>query len=172
MVIKHVLKQISDQFVEWQEKTFPCRVGRNGFSNDKKEGDGCTPTGTWKLLNVYYRSDKMPKPQTSLPIIEITQGMGWSDDPNDPSYNTCVGLPYNFSHEKLWRDDDLYDLFITIDHNTNPTVAGKGSAIFIHKLRPELSSTEGCLALQPEDLKYLVETATCDTCWIIGESLA
>jgi L,D-peptidoglycan transpeptidase YkuD (ErfK/YbiS/YcfS/YnhG family) len=44
--------------------------------------------------------------------------MGWSDDPKDPSYNTCVNLPYAFSHEKLWRDDDLYDLFITIDHNT------------------------------------------------------
>ncbi len=167
-----MLKQINDHLVQWKDKIFPCRVGRNGFSTDKKEGDGCTPTGTWKLLNVYYRKDKMPKPNTSLPVIEITPDMGWSDDPKDPAYNSCVKLPYAFSHEKLWREDDLYDLFITIDHNTNPVVADKGSAIFIHQLRKEATPTDGCLALSLEDLKCLVESATRDASWIIGESLA
>ncbi|MCE2716939.1 MAG: L,D-transpeptidase [Pseudomonadota bacterium] len=170
--MKPILKQINDHLVEWQEKIFPCRVGRGGFSNNKKEGDGCTPTGSWQLLNVYYRPDKMPKPNTVLPVIEITQNMGWSDDPKDAAYNSCVKLPYAFSHEKLWRDDDLYDLFITIDHNTDPVVPGNGSAIFIHKLRPEGTPTDGCLALNDDDLKYLVETITPDTSWIIGEGLA
>lgn len=166
------LKQINSQLVQWEGKNLACTVGRNGFSNNKKEGDGCTPTGTWKLLNVYYRPDKMPKPNTALPVIEITQNMGWSDDPTDLAYNTCINLPYAFSREGLWREDDVYDLFITIDHNTNPVISGKGSAIFIHKMRPEATPTEGCLALSFEDLMYLVETATCDTCWVIGEDLA
>ncbi len=170
--MRKTLKQISDQLVEWEGKILPCTVGRNGFSNDKKEGDGCTPTGTWKLLSVYYPADKIPKPKTVLPTIEITPGMGWSDDPKDTAYNTCVQLPYTHSHEGLWREDDLYYLFITISHNTNPVVAGKGSGIFIHRMRPEGTPTAGCLALSFEDLMHLVETATLDTHWVIDKNLA
>lgn len=166
-----MLKQINGHQVLWQDKILPCRVGRNGFSNTKQEGDGCTPSGAWKLLTVYYRPDKILTPKTVLPIVEITPDMGWSDDPKDSAYNTCITLPYEFSHEKLWRDDSLYDLFITINHNTNPTISGHGSAIFIHLMRESMVPTEGCLALKSEDLQYLAETATLDTCWVIGEGL-
>lgn len=170
--MKQTLKQINAQQVEWHQEIVPCKVGRNGFSINKKEGDGCTPIGTWKFLNVYYRPDKMTKPNTVLSVIEITPDMGWSDDPKDVAYNTCIKRPYAFSHEKLWRDDDLYDLLITIDHNTAPTIAGNGSAIFIHKQAPDCTPTEGCLALGLVHLKYLVETATHETYWTIGDYLA
>lgn len=166
-----MLKQINAQKVLWQGKFLPCRVGRSGFSKTKQEGDGSTPIGIWKLLNAYYRPDKIPPPKTVLPIVEITPDMGWSDDPKDSAYNTCITLPYELSHEKLWRDDNLYDLFITINHNTNPINSGKGSAIFIHRMRESMVPTEGCLALKFEDLQYLVETATLDTCWVIEEGI-
>lgn len=165
------LRQINDHQVLWQGKLLPCRVGRNGFSKTKQEGDGCTPTGTWKLLTVYYRPDKMPPPKTVLPVVEIMQNMGWSDDPKDLSYNQCMTIPYPFSHEKLWRDDNLYDLFITINHNINPTISGNGSAIFIHRVRESMAPTEGCLALKFEDLLHVVETAVFNTFWIVGEEL-
>ena len=80
-----MLKQINSHQVLWQDKILPCRVGRNGFSTAKQEGDCCTPTGTWKLLTVYYRADKISAPKTVLPTVEITQKMGWSDDPKDSS---------------------------------------------------------------------------------------
>lgn len=165
------LRQINDHQVIWQDKLLPCRVGRHGFSKTKQEGDGCTPIGNWKLLTIYYRPDKIAKPQTVLPLIEITQNMGWSDDPKDPAYNQCVTTPHPFSHEKLWRDDNLYDLLITINHNTSPIISGNGSAIFIHQLRENIAPTEGCLALKFEDLLQIVETAASDTCWVVGEEL-
>lgn len=167
----NILLQINNQQVLWQNKTLPCRVGVNDFLGPKQEGDGCTPIGFWKLLTVYYRSDKISAPKTILPLVEITPSMGWSDDPDDAAYNTCIIRPYAFSHEKLWRDDNVYDLFITTSHNTDPIVPECGSAIFIHQMNESMTPTEGCLALKFEDLLNLVETATLDTYWVVGDDL-
>jgi L,D-peptidoglycan transpeptidase YkuD (ErfK/YbiS/YcfS/YnhG family) len=97
--------------------------------------------------------------------------MGWSDDPFDPLYNTCVTAPCAFSHEKLWRDDNVYDLLITTSHNTYPILPKCGSAIFIHQMNESMTATAGCLALKFEDLLNLVETATLDTYWVVGDDL-
>lgn len=164
--------QIDKNHISFGGTIIPCTVGRSGFSNDKWEGDGCTPTGKWKLLTVYYRPDKMCTPKTNLPVIEITPDLGWSDDPNDLMYNQAITLPSRFSHEKLWREDNLYDLLITINHNTNPVVPERGSAIFIHQMHENATPTAGCLALKLSDLKNLISTVTEDTYWNIGEHLA
>lgn len=165
------IKQISDIQVLWHDKILPCKVGHNGFSSNKQEGDGCTPTGIWKPLNVYYRADRIPKPTTVLPVVEIMPDMGWSDDPKDPFYNSCITRPYPFSHEELWRNDNLYDVFISTSHNTNPPIPGEGSAIFIHRMRESMVPTAGCLALKFEDLLYFIETLTFDTRWIVSNEL-
>ena len=75
---------------------------------------------------------------------------GWCDDSKDKDYNKFVKLTdsYNASHEKLWRDDHLYDVIITIGYNDEEPVPGKGSAIFIHVARPEFTPTAGCVALE------------------------
>ncbi len=169
--MKQILQQISNQQVSWQNKILPCRVGVNDFLGPKQEGDWCTPIGSWKLLTVYYRPDKMSKPKTVLPIIEITSNMGWSDDSDDIAYNTCITTPHPFSHEKLWREDNVYDLFITTSHNTDPIIPECGSAIFIHQMNEAMTPTAGCLALKFEDLLNLVETATFDTYWVVGDDL-
>ena len=166
------LLQIDKNHVNWSGVIMPCVVGRSGFSNDKYEGDGFTPTGKWKPLTVYYRADRVKVPKSNLPIIAINPNSGWSDDPKDSLYNQEISLPSKFSHEKLWREDNLYDLFITIDHNTNPVVKGRGSAIFIHQMHESETPTAGCLALKFSDLERLVSEITQDTCWIIGEHLA
>ena len=61
---------------------------------------------------------------------------GWSDDPRDRRYNRLVPLPCATSHEKMWRDDHLYDVVIDIAWNRGPVVRGRGSAIFLHLARP------------------------------------
>ena len=164
--------QLDKNHISWNGRVIPCTVGRSGFSNDKCEGDGYTPTGKWKLLTVYYRPDRIKTPKSDITVIAITPDLGWSDDPIDPMYNTAITLPSSFSHEKLWRDDHLYDLFITIDHNANPVVPGRGSAIFIHQMHENETPTAGCLALKLKDLEHLVATLTFDTYWNIGENLA
>ena len=83
----------------------------------------------------------------------MSDSLGWCDDPADPiHYNRLVRLPFASSHERLWRDDRLYDLVVELGYNDAPPVAGLGSAIFLHLERPDGGPTEGCVALQRDDL--------------------
>lgn len=131
-------------------------LGRAGPGVRKREGDGRTPVGRYRILRVLYRPDRMARPNTRLPLAAIRPDDGWSDDPADRRYNRPVKLPVSTSHERMWRDDALYDLVVVIDHNTRPRIAGHGSAVFIHAARPGFRPTEGCVALKPAELKRLV----------------
>lgn len=137
---------------------FRAAVGSGGVvdASVKKEGDGATPAGTFPLREVLYRSDRLAKPLTDLPTRALQPDDGWCDDPSDPKYNTLVTLPYESSHEELWRDDEIYDVIVPHGYNDDPPVSGKGSAIFMHIARPAYSSTAGCIALHREDLLQLL----------------
>lgn len=144
--------RVTGNELEFNGRKFRCAIGKNGFSSNKKEGDNCTPLGTYPIREIFYRADKISAPQTKLPLSSINQDDGWSDAPDSKEYNTKVKLPYPSSHEKLWRDDDLYDIVVVLGYNDSPPVAGKGSAIFMHIARPGYLGTEGCVALAKEDL--------------------
>lgn len=136
---------------------YPCRIGREGVSSDKREGDLKTPLGSFAMRWCYWRPDKLASaPQTQLPLMEITPNDGWCDDPAHALYNQPVTLPFDASHEKLCREDDVYDLVIPLGYNDDPVRPGKGSAIFMHLMRPDGVGTEGCVALQREDLLALL----------------
>ncbi len=148
----------------WGEQKLSCAIGRGGIIPNKHEGDGATPVGRFHFRRIYYRSDKLEKPTTDLPINEILPSDGWCDDPNDSKYNRPVKLPYQAQHEKLYRNDHLYDLLIVVGHNDDPPVPGKGSAIFIHLARDNFSTTDGCIALNLENLLTIVGQADLSSC--------
>lgn len=81
---------------------------------------------------------------------------GWCDDPASPCYNKLIILPDAARHEELWREDNIYDLIVVVGYNDAPAISGKGSAIFIHLLRPERTPTQGCVALTEEDLRAVL----------------
>jgi len=139
--------------------TFRCALGRGGVRAAKREGDGATPAGTFPLRRVLYRADRLAAPRTGLDVAAIARDDGWCDDPADPLYNCPVRLPFAAGHEKLWRDDALYDVIVVLGHNDDPPVPGAGSAIFLHVARPDYGPTEGCVALALDDL--LVVLADC-----------
>ena len=137
---------------------FRCALGKGGVlpESDKREGDGVTPLGRYALRQVFYRPDRLAAPDTRLPVQALTPQDGWCDDPLDPAYNRFVTLPYAASHEKLWREDHVYDVIVVLGHNDAPPVPGLGSAIFMHVARPDFSGTEGCVALALPDLLALL----------------
>jgi len=120
---------------------FPCALGRSGRSVRKREGDGATPVGRWRLLGVLYRSDRGRRPSTRLPVRPIAPDDGWCDAPGDRNYNRPVKLPYTAGHERLWRDDRLYDLCVVLDYNLSNPVRNAGSAIFLHLAAPGFAPT-------------------------------
>ena len=134
-----------------------CSIGKGGITENKVEGDLCTPAGKWPLRRVFYREDRVQQPDTSLQTLRVSKNMGWSDDPcDDRGYNTLIKTPYPYSHETLWRSDSIYDIIIELGYNDNPPTLGKGSAIFVHLARPNFDPTAGCIALQKSDLLNLL----------------
>jgi L,D-peptidoglycan transpeptidase YkuD (ErfK/YbiS/YcfS/YnhG family) len=131
-------------------------LGRSGIALSKREGDGATPAGEFILREVWYRPDRVPLPETGLPVRSITPEDGWSDDPADPAYNRPVRLPHPFGHERLWREDGLYDLIVPLGYNDDPPVTGLGSAIFLHCARPDWGPTGGCVAVARDALVGLL----------------
>jgi len=137
-----------------------CALGRSGViaAELKREGDGASPLGVWPLQRVLYRADRGPAPITELPLAAIREDDGWCDAPEDSAYNRPVRLPYPASCERMWRDDEVYDIVCVLGHN-DPPRAGLGSAIFLHCARPNYSPTEGCIALARADLEALLALA-------------
>src|SRR3546814_7129542 len=99
------------------------------------------------------------RPVTGLPCEPIAPDDGWCDDPGDPAYNRPVRLPYPASHERLAREDHLYDVVVVLGHNDDPVVPGAGSAVFLHLARSDYGATEGCVALALRDLLEVLRTA-------------
>lgn len=133
----------------------PVALGRGGIIANKREGDGGTPRGQFRPLRLWWRADRLPRPRTLLPTRRITRAAAWSEDPTDRNYNRPVRRSANEPGDRLWRSDSLYDLFIEIDHNVRPRVAGRGSAVFIHVARHSFGPTAGCVALRLQDLLQL-----------------
>lgn len=128
----------------------PCALGRSGIARDKHEGDGGTPAGTFRFVEIFYRPDRGAAPETALPVESIKPDSGWCDDPADPNYNRFVRLPYGANHEELWRADHRYDVFVVLDYNFANPVPGLGSAIFLHIAAPGFTPTAGCVAISKE----------------------
>lgn len=133
-----------------------CAIGRGGATAAKREGDGCTPTGSFALRAALLRPDRCTAPATGMTWRWLRADDGWSDDPRDPAYNRPVRHPHGFSAERLWRDDAAYDVVVVIGHNDEPPVAGAGSAIFLHCSQPGNTPTAGCVAVARADLLALL----------------
>lgn len=168
----------SPSTIEVGGKTYACTSGRGGIAvmGVKREGDLKTPSGSFALRCCYYRPDRMEAPKTALPIIALTPEDGWCDDPAHALYNQPVKLPFAGRHEKLWREDNVYDLIIALGYNDgfdahgNPTpiIKGIGSAIFMHIMREDGIGTEGCLALKRDDVLAVLTVVTRDAALVIA----
>jgi L,D-peptidoglycan transpeptidase YkuD (ErfK/YbiS/YcfS/YnhG family) len=145
----------------------PVALGRTGIKADKREGDGGTPRGRFHPVRLWWRADRRPRPQTSLPERRIGPADAWCEDPHDRRYNQPFRRSATELGDRLRRDDALYDLIVEIDHNTRPRVAGRGSAVFLHVARPGFGPTAGCVTMRRPDLQRLLGRLTPKTViWI------
>jgi L,D-peptidoglycan transpeptidase YkuD (ErfK/YbiS/YcfS/YnhG family) len=143
-------------YLEYKNFKFRCAVGKAGVKTKIKEGDNITPKGTYKILNIYYRKDRLKKITSSIKKIKINKNMGWCDDTRSINYNKQIKLPSKLSHEILYRKDNIYDIICVINYNINPTLKNKGSAIFLHIAKKNYQRTKGCIALKKNHLIKLV----------------
>lgn len=102
------------------------------MTDNKREGDGCTPTGIYSISEAFGIKGN---PGTSLSYRVLDGSEYWVDDSNSQYYNTMqFGEPngrWN-SAEHLSSIGTAYNYSIVVDYNRWSPIAGKGSAIFLH----------------------------------------
>lgn len=133
---------------------WPARLGTAGLSTHHVEGDGTTPEGTFGIGPVMYGIG--PDPGVAYRWRQLVCGDWWDEDPLSPRYNQFVALPcgqsppFGGDSEALWTEAPDYDAFAVIEYNTDPTIPGRGSAIFLHE--DTAAPTTGCVALATREL--------------------
>jgi len=131
-------------------------IGKNGFAlpNQKVEGDGKSPTGIFKLGKLFSYEKQL---HTLLENKQTTKEDKWIDDVNSPDYNKhIVGATEAKSYENLLLNNDAYKFCTVIEYNTNPVIKGKGSAIFFHLALKPYAFTSGCVAIDENYMKLMV----------------
>jgi L,D-peptidoglycan transpeptidase YkuD (ErfK/YbiS/YcfS/YnhG family) len=151
-------------------RTFPCVIGRHGRTHLKREGDGRSPIGCWRIGSGFFRSDRLRRLVDNRFLRPLQRSDGWCDDPASGRYNRPVKLPLNRSHESMWREDGAYDVVFPTDHNQCPRVKGAGSAIFLHLTRAGVNHTAGCVAVSSATMQKLLQRSNRNFCLVIWPS--
>ena len=150
-----ILKKKIIYFKDYKAK---CAVGKRGITNNKIEGDKCTPRGRFKFKYIFYRKERVKNINSKLKLIPIKKNFGWCDDSKSKNYNKFVKLPFKYSAEKLYLKKNTYDIVVVINYNLKPVKKNKGSAIFLHVSKKNYSPTKGCVAIKKNQLIKIVKT--------------
>lgn len=146
----------------WTE-TLSCsaRVGKNGITSNKREGDGKTPTGIYSFGQAFGVAGN---PGTSRGWLQVNNNHYWVDDVNSPYYNKLVdasqtGIQWS-SAEHLIGYPTAYKYAIAVNYNTACT-PGAGSAIFLHCSTG--GSTAGCISVSQSNMIRILQSLHGDT---------
>tara|TARA_B110001452_G_C15151523_1_gene400761 strand:- start:397 stop:888 length:492 start_codon:yes stop_codon:yes gene_type:complete len=149
--------KIKNKFLYFDQYKIKCSVGKRGITSKKIEGDNKTPRGIFGLKSILYRKDRVLKIKTSLSKIIIKKNMGWCDDSKSRHYNQMIKFPFYSGAEKLWLNENIYDVIIIINYNLEPIKKNKGSAIFLHIAKYNYKPTRGCIAIAKKDIMMLIK---------------
>ena len=151
----HIL--INKNYLTHNNYKVKCALGKRGIGNKRREGDFITPRGNFKIKYILYRKDRIKRIQSKIKKIIIKKNMGWCDDPLSKEYNKLIKIPSEYSYEKLYKKDNVYDIILLLNFNMNPVVKNKGSAIFIHVAKKNYKKTEGCVAIKKIHLLKIIK---------------
>lgn len=137
------------------------RVGKNGITSNKREGDGKTPTGIYSFGQAFGVAGN---PGTSRGWLQVNNNHYWVDDVNSPYYNKLVdasqtGIQWS-SAEHLIGYPTAYRYAIAVNYNTACT-PGAGSAIFLHCSTG--GSTAGCISVSQSNMIRILQSLQGDT---------
>jgi L,D-peptidoglycan transpeptidase YkuD (ErfK/YbiS/YcfS/YnhG family) len=136
---------------------FPARLGHAGVSASRREGDGTTPAGTFRIHPTMYGNE--PNPGVRFRYRRVRCGDWWNEDPASPTYNTFQRLPCGApppfrTEEGMWRNKRAYPYLAVVEFNMRPTVPGRGSGIFLHAQTG--GPTRGCISLRKGELRRVL----------------
>ncbi|MDQ1541094.1 MAG: hypothetical protein QOH29_1820 [Actinomycetota bacterium] len=126
----------------------PALIGRSGFSANRTEGDGTTPTGKYGFGTMF---GQQPNPGVAFPYRRPDAQSVWVGDSASPFYNTwqenAALVGEHLASASYARP---YAYAAVINFNVSPVVPHKGSAIFLHVSTG--SATAGCVSIAQSSL--------------------
>ena len=137
---------------------YTARLGRNGLSSNRREGDGTTPTGTYRIGRTMYGNE--PNPGVRFAYRQLRCGDWWNEDPRSPTYNSFQHVscgttpPFAGRSEGMWQQRRPYPYLAVIEYNMRPVIPGKGSGIFLHAQTG--GPTIGCISLRKQELRSVL----------------
>jgi L,D-peptidoglycan transpeptidase YkuD (ErfK/YbiS/YcfS/YnhG family) len=124
----------------------------------KKEGDGCSPAGIFRLPFAFGYADTAP--DLRLKYVPVTSTFTGVDDVKSKYYNQVVdaaSVTVDWEgHETMRREDGLYRWGAFDAHNP-ANVPGGGSCINLHLWRGPRRPTAGCTAMAEADLVRVLQ---------------
>ena len=149
--------------------TVPVALGRGGILANKREGDGGTPRGTFRPLQLWWRADRHPRPRTFLPVRPIRPEDAWCEDPHDRHYNQPMRLVRGPGRRPAdARGPPLRFHRRDRSQQPRPRIAGRGSAVFLHLARTNFSPTAGCVSMTKSAMLRLLRRMGPQTRIMIG----
>jgi len=137
---------------------YPARLGRNGLSASRREGDGTTPAGTFRIHRTMYGNEA--NPGVRFRYVRVRCGDWWNEDASSRTYNTfqrvgCrVRPPFSIKSDGMWENRRAYPYLAVVEFNMRPVVPGRGSGIFLHAQTG--GPTNGCVSLPRNDLRQVL----------------
>jgi L,D-peptidoglycan transpeptidase YkuD (ErfK/YbiS/YcfS/YnhG family) len=135
--------------------------GENSGGPLKREGDGKSPAGIFRLSSAFGLAEPKKAKWVKLSYCQLLPGLECVDDVKSAHYNSIVHRdkiknPDWNSSEKMREIGEEYRWGVTVDHNTDPKEAGGGSCIFLHIWKNAGTGTSGCTAMAPEKMKTVL----------------
>jgi L,D-peptidoglycan transpeptidase YkuD (ErfK/YbiS/YcfS/YnhG family) len=137
---------------------YPARLGWNGLSANRREGDGTTPVGTFRIHPTMYGNEA--NPGVRFRYRRVRCGDWWDEDPRSPTYNTFQHVrcgtrpPFRIVSRGMWQEPRAYPYLAVIEFNMRPVVPGRGSGIFLHAATG--GSTNGCVSIAKPQLRHVL----------------
>jgi zinc D-Ala-D-Ala dipeptidase len=150
----------------------PVVIGKNGLGWDpetraggftaqevKREGDGRSPAGVFRLSSEFGFDDSPP--DNNMKYLPLTAETECVDDAGSAFYNEIVDRaliprPDWKSSEKM-REVAQYRLGVVVAYNPR-RVKGAGSCVFMHIWRGVGAGTAGCTAIDQTTIRPIIET--------------
>lgn len=152
-------EKVGDFWVEKFQTSGRC--GTNGISNNKIDGDSCTPAGEFPLNFCLGIS----KPETKMSFEWVDANTVWVDDSSSRYYNTIQQGGGDWASSEYiygaYFNNNTHNYLINIAFNGDgltpgSATAGRGSVITICGKYGTLDSTQGCIDIGPQDMLTLL----------------
>ncbi|HEY5560417.1 MAG TPA: peptidoglycan-binding protein [Clostridiaceae bacterium] len=134
-------------------------IGKNGFSDNRKEGDLSTPTGKYSFAFLFGWADN---PGFKLDFKKSEVGDYWVSNKTLSEYNVWIHYTGNpdsrfLDYEALWKQP-LFKYAAVINFNYGADkVLTKGSGIFLHIAPKNGGFTLGCVGIEESHLIKLLK---------------